>query len=224
MKNILKIVFISLICAAIVVAGTYIVAYSGVTNPADVLGLFFDRFEIAYTYDFNSFGEVFRFWSAAALFPMMSELIFTSPAFVGALIPVVLFAVVCFFMGYLYKLPNGISISLIVYFWTLLIGIGVAALVPHALPAIGLPPAEYEFVRGLADELILFTLLAPPNMIGGTVLTLGIGITAAIFGGIFHRLPIPGLSRKTKKKQTKTTKSKKTTAKSSKKTTTRKTK
>ena len=215
MKNILKLFFYSLIAGAVVVAGAYIAALTGLSNPYGIIDQFFESFGITYTYDFNSFGEMFRLWSAAALFPATSQLVLTSPSMVGSLIPLGVFTVLCFITGYLYKIPNGISVSIIVFLWTTIIAVVAAAIVPHALPAIGLSPADYEFVRGLADELILFTMLAPPNMLAGTVLTLGVGIGAAIFGGIFHRLPLSGLSSKIPKK-TKKTKSTKSSTKSKK--------
>ena len=219
MKNILKIFFLSLIGGAAVVVGGYIAAFLGVAAPTDVLVQFFERFGITYSYDFNTFGEVFRFWSAAALFPMTGELLVTSSSLLGSIIPIVVFAVVCFFIGYLYKLPDGISVSILVFLWTIIIGVVAAALVPHTLPAVGLSPSDYAYIRGLADELILFTIIAPPNMIVGTSITLGVGVLAAIVGGIFYRLPISNLFKKTSKKkktQRKTT-SKKTTKKTAKK-------
>ena len=214
----LKIFFYTLICGAVVVAGTYVTALVGLTDPSDIIGQFFERFGITYSYDFNSFGEMFRFWSSAALFPMICQLALTSPPLLGSLIPIGVFAVVCFITGYLYKIPNGISVSILVFLWTTIIGVAAAAIVPHALPAIGLSPAEYEFVRGLADELILFTILAPPNMLVGTAITLCVGVVATIIGGVFHKLPVFGPDKGKKRKK----KSKTTTKKSAKTTTMKK--
>jgi len=214
MKNILKLFFYSLIAGAVVVAGAYIAALTGLSNPYGIIDQFFESFGIPYTYDFNTFGEMFRFWSATALFPSTSQLVLTSPSMVGSLIPLVVFAVVCFLTGYIYKIPNGISVSVLVFLWTTIIGVVAAALVPYSLPAIGLSPADYEFVRGLADELILFTILAPPNMLLGTCITLGVGVVAAIIGGGFHKLPELVKGRKWKKRPKRTVKStKKTTRK-----------
>jgi hypothetical protein len=220
MKNILKIIFVTFICSVVVIGGTYIASFFGLTDPSATIFHFFERFEISYSYNFNHFGEAFRLWSAAALFPMTGEQILVTPILWGGLIPLGLFGFVCFIMGYFYKLPNGISMSVLVFLWTIFIGVVSAALVPQFLPAVGLPPAEYEFVRGLADELIIFTLLAPPNMIGGTAVTIGIGLVATLIGGFFHKLPFFNSSEKTtkkkQKKKTTTSATAKKTAKSKK--------
>ena len=207
MKNILKLVFYSLIAGAFVVVGAYVAALTGLSNPYGIVDQFFESFGINYTYDFNSFGEMFRLWSAAALFPATSQLILTSPSMIGSLIPLVLFAVICCITGYLYKIPNGISVSILVFLWTTIIAIVAAVILPYTLPAVGLSPADYEFVRGLADELILFTILAPPNMLVGTTITLCVGIVASIVGGGFHKLPQLVKGKREKKKPKKTAKS-----------------
>jgi len=217
MKNILKLFFYSLIAGGVVVAGAYIAALTGLSNPYGIIDQFFESFGITYTYDFNSFGEMFRLWSAAALFPATSQLVLTSPSMVGSLIPLGVFTVLCFITGYLYKIPNGISVSVLVFFWTSIIAVVAAVMVPYALPAIGLSPADYEFVRGLADELILFTILAPPNMLVGTGITLCVGVVAAIIGGVFHQLPVSGLIKRKKGKPKRKRTSTKTTRKTTKK-------
>ena len=200
MKDILKILLFGLIGGVAVVVGTYALAIAGLADSTGIINQVFQNFGITYTYDFNTFGEVFRLWSAAAVSPMSGQLLFNSPLSLQAVTPIVLLVVVCFVMGYLFEIQNSITVSFLVILWSLVIGIGVAMIVPYTLPAIGLSPTDFAFVRGLADDLILFTILAPPNMIVGTILTIGLGVFGAVFGGVIRQFTSSKPSKKGKKK------------------------
>lgn len=163
----------------------------------------FNKFGLTYSYEFSTFGEVFRLWSTVAMLPITGQNLLAPVFSLESIFPLLLFFVVCVILGYLLKLPNGLSASLFVFLWTMVISMVIAFFMPHTLPSLGLSPSDVDYLKGLVDELIFLTLLTPPNMIEGTIITLGTVLLGGGLGGMIHRFTHSnGTSKKRTKRET----------------------
>ncbi|MHA2174992.1 MAG: hypothetical protein ACXABI_09200 [Candidatus Hodarchaeales archaeon] len=205
MKETKKLILFSLLGGVIVALGSYLLVFLNVLDPYYNLDQVFNKFGLTYSYEFSTFGEVFRLWSTVAMLPITGQNLLASVFSLESLFPLLLFFGVCVILGYFLKVPNGLSASLLVFLWTMVISMVIAFFMPHTLPSLGLSPSDTNYLKGLADELILLTLLTPPNMLEGTIITLGSVILGGGLGGMIHRVTHSnGTSKKrTKKKTTK---------------------
>ena len=202
MKDSSKILIFSFVGGVIVILVSLVLVFLNFLDPFANLDLVFAKFGQTPTYDYSTFGLMFQVWTTTALLPITGQNLFNSVFSLEALLPLVLFFIISLVMGYLLKLPNGISASLLVIFWTMVISMIFAFIMPHTLPSIGLSPSDLNYLKGLADELIFFTILTPPNMLEGTIITLGTVLLGGGIGGLVHKVTHPAKpSKKSKSKK-----------------------
>jgi hypothetical protein len=198
-----KILIFSFIGGLIAVLGSFILTILGIIDPFVLLAEIFAKAEITYSYDFETFGIFLKLWTSAAFLPIAGQNLLISPLQVESLLPLILMIAISFVLGYLLKIPDGLSASILVLLMSMGISMVFAIVVPHTLPSIGLSPSDLAQLRGLTDELVFLTIFTPPNWLEGSVITFGSCLLASLAGGLIHKVISPNKPKSKKKKSKK---------------------
>ena len=199
MDQVRKILLFSFSGGLVAIVGSFILTIMGIFDPFILLTEIFAKANIAYTYDFETFGILLKLWTAGGLLPIAGQYLFVSPFQLGSLLPLVLMIAISFGLGYLLKIPDGLSASILMIIMSMGISMVFAILVPHTLPSTGLSPSDLANLRGLTDELVFLTIFAPPNWLAGSIITFGSCTLAGLAGSLIHDIIKPEKS-KTKSK------------------------
>jgi hypothetical protein len=203
MNQFQKILLFSFIGGLITVIFSFILTIAGIIDPFVLLSEIFAKAEITYSYDFETFGIFLKLWTSAAFLPIAGQNLLNSPLQVESLLPLILMVAISFALGYLLKLPDGLSASILVLLMSMGISMVFAIIVPHTLPSIGLSPSDLAQLRGLTDELVFLTIFTPPNWLEGSILTFGSCLFASLAGGLIHIVISPNKPKSKKKKSKK---------------------
>ena len=203
MNQVQKILLYSFLGGLIAVIGSFVLTLLGIIDPYILLAEIFAKAEIAYVYDFETFGVFLKLWTSAALLPIAGQNLLNSPLYLESLLPLFLLIVICFVLGYLLKIPDGISASVLVILMSMGISMVFAIVVPHTLPSIGLSPSDLAQLRGLTDELVFLTIFTPPNWLAGSIITFGSCLLASGSGGLIHKVISPDKPKSKRKKRKK---------------------
>lgn len=213
MNQFQKILLYSFIGGLIALIGTYLLTGFGILHPYVMFEEILSKAEITYEYDFETFGPILKMWTAGALLPITGEYLFLTPFSAPSLIPLILLILICVVIGFQLKLPDGISASIMVLFMSMGISILLTIIVPHTLPVTGLSPSDTANLKGLTDELILLTLLTPPNWLLGSIVTFGSCVIAGILGAVVPQFILQRQSTSKSKPKSKSPKKSKTSKK-----------
>jgi hypothetical protein len=114
MKETTKILLYSFLGGTIISFGSYLLVLLGILDPYLNLEQVFANFELDYAYEFSTFGEIFKLWSVIAMLPISGKNLFAPALSLESLLPLLLFFMASLVLGYLLKIPNGLSASLII--------------------------------------------------------------------------------------------------------------